>query len=1235
LQGNSNSTDHIGTVELARLLEESRRPGESAPDAKSVHPHLASCSSCREQFEQLNSLDRQLQNLRVNPALPSSVQGDCPGPSVWRQIVVGPTPPEQTLSFIKHASQCDHCGPLLRKALAESIDLDRELTEAERVHIASLESASPEWQQQLARRIVGTQDPSLALYSSPTRQESWGHISWWQKWLSLPRLAMAGASLLLVLGVGLWLALHPTLYQSLFRRDQPAAAKELLARAYTEKRSLELRLAGAAYGPQRISRGPATSFTDRPTTLSRAEALIATQLESHPSDPSWLQAKGEADLLDGRYDPAVDTLRRALQLDPNSPAILIDLATAYSQRAQQEGRNEDFAAAYEHLSQALRLHPEDPVALFNRAIVAEHQFLYHQAIEDWEHYLRVDPSSQWAEEAHMRAEAVREKLKEHQSQAKPLLSPAELTASLSDADLAAKVDRRIDEYLDQAVLSWLPQAFPDNGSDARSPAARGLFFLAELATRQHGDRWLADLLRQSSDSDFPQAAAALARAFNANRSGEYDVARQQADRAEDLFRASGNAGGMLRAQFEHIYADQIDRHSETCQRRATAALHEAEKYPYSWLQIQLGLEQGVCAGVMGDIGILAKASLRAAERARQSNHGALYLRALDFGAAARFETGDKPGAWELLQVALDRFWSGQFPAMQGYNLYQVDGSWGANQQPNRSLAVWREAVALIESDEDMLLRAWARGYMANAAAAAQQPQIATEQYTEAARLFALAPRTDASHGYVLETEIRIAQLEARLGHFDDAITRLTEIQDQIRPLSNNYLVQMFYSTLGELQLRRHREADAEQALRPALALAEQSLATLKSDAERAIWSQNAAPAYLALVQAELLQGRSQEALATYERLLGAAQYVPAGSQPEPSIANETADQSLLSSPGLASPETVLTYAVLPDGLAIWASEDGNLKTRWFPGNTDDLQELAVRFHELCSDPKSELSALRRDARSLFDALLAPIEQTITPGRALVIEAEGWLASIPFEALIDANDRYLIERSAIVHSLGRDSQSRLRKNQESPGISANLRALVVASDASSPLDGLVPLPDVAAEAHIVARNFHSAHVLEGKESTLRAVLDDLPNAAVFHFAGHSYGTPEKSGLTLSGGDAQGNSPELIDATVVRRLRLQSLELAVLSACGTASGSGGPSGFDSVTDALLRQGVPHVVASRWSVESIGLKGFVEDFYRNAVSGQTVSDSLRLTSRKMLSNRNTSHPYYWSAFAAYGQP
>src|SRR5260370_10720596 len=104
---------------------------------------------------------------------------------------------------------------------------------------------------------------------------------------------------------------------------------------------------------------------------------------------------------------------------------------------------------------------------------------------------------------------------------------------------------------------------------------------------------------------------------------------------------------------------------------------------------------------------------------------------------------------------------------------------------------------------------------------------------------------------------------------------------------------------------------------------------------------------------------------------------------------------------------------------------------------------------------------------------------------------------------------------------------------------------------------------------------------------------------------------------------------MDAAVVRQLDVQRVQSAVLSACSTASGSVGSNVFESVTDALLRAGVPHVVASRWTVDSAETRRFVEDFYKNALSGQTVPDAIRLTSLKIQPNPRTSHPYYVSPF------
>ena len=53
MEGSTNSNEHIGTAELAKLLEEYRKHAESVLDAADMHPHFSACSDCRERFEEL------------------------------------------------------------------------------------------------------------------------------------------------------------------------------------------------------------------------------------------------------------------------------------------------------------------------------------------------------------------------------------------------------------------------------------------------------------------------------------------------------------------------------------------------------------------------------------------------------------------------------------------------------------------------------------------------------------------------------------------------------------------------------------------------------------------------------------------------------------------------------------------------------------------------------------------------------------------------------------------------------------------------------------------------------------------------------------------------------------------------------------------------------------------------------------------------------------------------------
>ena len=1162
-------------------------------------------------------------NVELTPAQPSA-ETTCPSPEIWRQIAAGPTAPDTTLIYIKHASQCDLCGPLLRSAVSEFTILDQKLTEEERRHIALLASATVEWQRQLAHRITANPHPAP-------------HTAWWHrfhphtfrsdafrpnKFLSTPRLALAGASLLTIALVS-FIALHRhELYQTLFQRDQPAFATKLLARAYTEKRTLEFRIAGAAYAPMRATRGPDRSFTDRPTSLSKAEALIATQLESHPHDSAWLQAAAQADLLDGKFDSAVETLRRAIEITPDSPPLLIDLATAYSQRALQENKPTDFGIAYEHLSHALRLSPDDPIALFNRALLAERLQLFHQAIDDWEHCQRVDPDPQWIEAARIRAQDLRNKLNDHHSHATPLLSANEIATTLANAHPPPEVDPRIEEYLQEAVRSWLPQAFPLPGVTANHNASQALFFLADLANRKHNDRWLSDLLQGSSAPNFPQAAAALSHTVQSFEAGQYDEARQQAALTEKLFRSAGNEAATLRALFEQSYAEQMTRHSEDCRDHATAALSKSEKYSYPWLQGQLELEKGVCAGIMNDVGSYETTSQNALHQAERNRYHILYLRALFLSADAKLAAGDRSTAWTLTLSGLQRYWAGQYPEIRGFSLYTNMGFDAEGQtQFNLEVASWREAASILGPDASVLRKLVAYQSLARAAEAAHQPGLAAEQYAEVTRLFALRPHTGADTDYPIELQIRGARLDSNSGQPEKALTRLLSLQDQIRVLTDDYVAQMFYATLGEVQLGRHRYNDAEQTLRSALALAEKSRLSVKSESALMAWKSDSAPVFLALTEAKLLQGNSQEALDTYESYLGASRR------------GAVTEFSTRSSAPLLARETKIVYASLPDGLAIWVCDDHGVHSDWFAQSTTSLQELAARFLDSTSDPKSEVNSLRRDGRSLYSTLISPIAKRLPPGQPITIEADGWLASVPFEALVDSTNHYLIERWPVLHSVGPDIEAQDQKGEDARPLVSAMPLLAVGSTASSKTEDLIPLTGVDEEADAVATGFQSPRVLKDSEATLRTVKQELPSAAVFHFAGHSLSTPDRSGLLLQSTSRKNQTPSLLDAASVRKLDLRNLRLAVLSACDTESGAGTSDGFNSITEAFLRAGVPHVVASRWAV--VETKAFITDFYRNALAGEPVSESTRRASLNMLKDPATAHPYYWSAFAAYGQP
>jgi CHAT domain-containing protein/tetratricopeptide (TPR) repeat protein len=1232
---------HLTQEELETLISSSARIGRELPlagvDPSDVAGHIAECERCRLLVENHASVKARLDALRSR--FGDSRGENCPPDEKWLSVVTGLLPMDRTDKYVRHAANCDHCGALLRAATE---DLASEPTSEEDSVISTLTSSRGEWQRDMAKRLS-------ALTRNPAPNS--GAVIASRKWIPLwPRLTLATAGILVIAFSVFWI----------FRRESDATANRLLAEAYTQQRTLELRIPGARYAPLRDERAGESSRLNRPPALLEAEALIARKLATHPSDAAWIQARGRAELLDGNSEAAIQSLQRAVEMEPDSASVLIDLATAYFLRGEKQNRPADYGQAIDLLGKALAKKPDDPVALFNRAIASEHIFLFVQAIEDWEHYLRIDSSGEWAAEARQRLANIREKMQKHdQSTNEPFLSPAEILThdSQSSTQTETVLDRRFEQYLKIATRDWLPVAFPSDDSRiplTESHAARtALRILARIAQDKHGDVWLADFLSQGNGTKIGNATEMLTRALKASDSGDFSSAQGYASDAVMLFENKKNLAGSLRARLEEVYALHLSEKGSVCARTAAALAPALSDRNYVWLNAQLDLEYAICEGMVGHLDHaqdLTQASLKIAE---QSQYNVLFLRGLAAASNNDSSTGNYRLAWKRDVAGLERFWSGDYPPMPGYNIYtDLDTLADNAHQWFLQLAVWKEAIRVLPADADSVLVAMAHSRLANSSLMANEQQLAKLEFAETARLFRLCPQTEATLNNVSEAEIALARLEVLQSNFDPALARLKRVESSLPNISSRYVEINFYQTLGELYSRRGDPQDAERALDVAVALSERGLRFLHSQNDRSTWAHETAPSYRSLVESFFRRGDTEGALELWEWFRGASlRSINTEGEPAddigkwPSIDSfrhtESTTDTLL--PRLdevvhlsasLTKETVISYVVFSDGVAAWIYDDRGIESRWITVDQKTFQSLATGFSALCADASSDPVALGSDSRELYDLLIAPFSDRLLPRRTLVIESDGPISVIPFQALTDARGNYLIDRVALAWSPG---LYLVQSTRPIGSIQAAQSALIVGTyaSASEEFQDLQPLPNAIVEAQNIAAKFPSAQILLGGGATPDAVQSFLPQSSIFHFAGHAVSTADDVKLILANGDSTISGNAYLTASSFNADSLRTIQMAVFSACATEKTlEGNFAEPDSLVMTFIHAGVPEVVATRWNVDSASTETFMAKFYGFLVSGLSVAQALRATDIEVRQNSAHTHPFYWSAFNVFGR-
>jgi CHAT domain-containing protein len=1171
---------HLDEDDLDRLL--GRELGLLAASAGSPDPlpHAQSCPACREQLDALRQFAVQLRLL--HPAESAKPLDDCPQQDVWLLLAAGLLPAARSEALLDHAVSCDACALQLHDALA---DLADPATPLEAAALASETVSSHSWNSHFANQLRERFAPPPV----PT---------FWHRFVSFEFYAWAAASVCLI-AVVFWI---------IFRNNRVIDPSDLIASAYEEKRTIEVRLSvDPRWTPLRVERGAdlGTLRMGR-TALLRAESEISDHLRRDPDSVPWLDASGNASMLENTEDSvetAVATLEKAHRLDPAKTTVTMDLACAYILRAQFLNRPEDASLAVELLGKVLAENPDNSIAAFNYAIALEKLQLKQRALGAWTNYTTRFSDSPWLNEARQHRDALQAQVTERllRGQA-PLLAPAAFTSALDGADSGA-IDARIEQYREVALSQWLPRALvPASRAGPELPA---LDALASLLASRHADPWLSDLLTslRASPSALPSFLA-LSQASAYLETPDDALARTAAEQALDGFTRAGIAPGRLQASLFLARLDQYAHRYAPCSIRAGALLADPDIAAYPWLRIDAGIEAAMCSRVGGPE---ALANVRAA-LALSAAHRFPFLLARAHTAEIGIYAilGDQHSAWAVSTDALASWWNSSAPDLRGYNLLT------ATYEMYRSNPHWFIETEILSEAANLVGKDPRSGMIASLDTSLALAQLHTGDTASAsanlARAKHLIDRTPSGpeRDYLsAEVQLVLARIDLADNRPQQAVQRLERIRPAFLSVAHNRLILDFFDTSSTAYLRAGQPQRAEQDLRAGIALDQSSLPQIATDTQRLHWTHLHESLYRSLVEIEL---RSDPARAFRlwqdfkGAVLRASIHLPAASAKLP--------------PNTA----VVSYFQMPAGIYIWVRSGSQIRGRLVPISDYDLRLAATNLLERCSDPNTAPDAWRPYAAQLHHLLIDPIQPWLAGASRLVIEPDGPLKQLPFALLLDSRGSLLADRFDISISPGIDF---LRAARPWTGITAASRALVIGNPS---VPGWTSLPEVATEVSAVAASFSHPDLVTGSTPNSAGFARQLAAAQVFHFSGHAESSTRSVALVQAGGA----STNAIDLEALRHG-----QLAVLSACSTSHGATGLfDDADSPVHRLLTARVPAVVASRWNVDSEATAQLMQAFYAQLLRGADPAKALRRAATTVRNQPLYSHPYYWASFAVYGR-
>jgi CHAT domain-containing protein len=1114
----------------------------------------------------------------------------CPDDDILQELAAGVLAPALAEQTMLHVADCKVCAPAFRRYLKE---FSEEQPPENIAILNQLQSAKPEWQKKLVRQSMGG-----------------GNRFLWMK------LVPATAALAAVIFAVVW---GPMLLSE-FKVKQ---AQKAVAAAFAERRTTPMRLTSvdhAAYNPFPVVLGAENghSVDEVPTSLHDASGAANKNLQAANADPRWLQIQGRALLWESTptsLEKAEKDFEKARSTGLASPSLEIDLAASYFERdsrAEHPNLQRTLNLLNEVLSKPNLSKDDRASALFNLAIAYEKTQAWDMAVETWEKYLQVAPSSGWTNEAQQHLKDAQTKIsgRRQQSYSDPsffLQQKAQDTLRPEDPE----------QYQQRAFSQWLPAAVAEKGGDAD----RAIEGLAEVfAERQ--DFWWRDFLNNSKPRDL-DAVQELTSAALSNEHGKFDEALKQSRAAMKSFKLARNVPGELLARFQEVYALRSQLNGADCLARADPLVQQLATTRFIWLRAQSLLERAQCRNFRVKLAKSDADVLESLNLSKQYRLPVLSMRVLGISAGIKRQQGKYQETWKLGVEGLKVYWEGAYPVERLDQFYSVmfqDAEDSAF--PYLAESMLRHSIAIRTRPENGTLKNPLREGMLRLELAnllnARHATIEAEKETRGASAILETAVQGFPDDYRVFSSLRPAENDLQHQEAERALNTLKAMAGLVKRTQNRELALNYYRLVGRVQLHLQHLDEAATSFESAIEIADAGLEALNNDADRLSWKQATEESYRGAVRVLLAQKKDREALERWEQYKGrvSQQKTLTGEIPAANVMSRIG-KSVLQFP--SSPALRLIYANFADGVQIWSVKNGNVQSSWVKVAKNDLENELRLFAEQCATPNSSLIDLERQGLKLYGLLVQPVAAELTGSQTVIVEPDQSGYGLSLEGLKTPDGRYFGEKYSVVYSPGLWMEQLLR----SPAAIGRADSLFLLDATHS---GSNYLPGMDVERAFIAKAFSQSKVVDAQTANWTNLRPEVASSQIFHYMGHGRASRTGTDLVL-------NQKQSLGAADFTPDRFAHSEMVVLAAC--SSGRSSKEGLldnENLVHSFLVAGVPRVVASHWDVDSGSTSELMVSFYRHVMADRTVAEAMLDARRDVL--EKTPHPYYWAGFSVTGR-